>query len=86
MIGSVVVSYDFSYRVNVIIRNEPLTGKFSYTLFDMVTGSKPAVQTQFDTFDQAANAAAAHVRELLEGSANDAETAVLARLLELRPE
>ena len=37
MIQSTVISHDFVYRVNIVIRNEPLTGKFSYTVWNAET-------------------------------------------------
>jgi hypothetical protein len=80
---SIVVSSDFTFRVNIVIRPEPLTGKFSYTLWDNVTNKKVRTQTQFQTYDDAAKSAAVAVREILVGSANEAETKILRQLEEL---
>jgi hypothetical protein len=82
-IQSIVVSKDFTFRVNIVIRPEPLTGKFSYTLWDNVTNKKLATQTQFQTYDDAAKSAAVAVKELLIGSANEAEAKILQQLEEL---
>ena len=80
---SIVVSNDFTFRVNIVIRPEPLTGKFSYTLWDNVTSKKVRAQTQFQTYEDAAKSAALAVKELLIGSANEAETKILRQLEEL---
>ena len=86
MIQSIAVSNDFVYRVNVVIRNEPLTGKFSYTLRDAVTGKKNRVQTQFSTFENAAKAAASTVRDAIVGSAAEAESRLIDQLMHLLPQ
>ncbi len=84
MLQSIVVSKDFVYRVTVVIRNEPLTGKFSYTLWDAVTGKKNSVQTQFSTFEDAAEAAASAVKEAILGSAVEAKLQLIEQLTQLQ--
>jgi hypothetical protein len=84
MAESIVVAKDFTYRVNVAIRNEPLTGKFSYVLWDAVTREKITVQTQFATFDDAAKAAGEKMKQLMTGSASDAEASLVKELIALR--
>jgi hypothetical protein len=86
MTQSIVLSNDFVYRVNVVIRNEPLTGKFSYTLWDAVTGKKNSVQTQFTTFEDAAKAAACAVKEAIVDSAAEAESHLIEQLTQLLPQ
>jgi hypothetical protein len=83
---SIVVSNDFTFRVSIVVRNEPLSGKFSYTLWDNVTKKKVSVQTQFDSYDEAAKGAAIAVRNLLVGSAKEAETSIIQQLQELASE
>lgn len=80
---SIVISNDFTFRVSIVVRNEPLTGKFSYTVWDYVTNKKAGSQTQFDTYEEAAKGAAIAVRNLLVGSANQAEKKIINQLQEL---
>jgi hypothetical protein len=86
MIQSIVLSHDLIYRVNVVIRNEPLTGKFSYTIWDAETGTKNAVQTQFTDFEDAAKAAASSVREAIANSAKKAELRLIEEFTRLWPQ
>lgn len=80
---AIVVSKDFTFRVSIVVRNEPLTGKFSYTLWDDATKQKTAVQTQFDSYDEVVKGAATAVRNLLVRSAEKAETSIIQQLQEL---
>lgn len=81
---SLVVSKDLIYRLTVIIRDEPLTEKFSCSVWDTAKGEKVDVQTQFDTFEDAAKAGGSVVRQLLTSFAAEAESNLIRELLTLR--
>jgi len=81
---SLVVSKEFIYRLTVVIRDEPLTEKFSCTVLDSAKSEKVGVQTQFNTFEDAAKAAGSLVRQLVTSFAVEAESSLVKELLTLR--
>lgn len=85
-VQSIILSHEIVRRVHVILRNEPLTGKFSYTVFDAETGKKIKAKTQSDTFEKAAEAAAQDVLQAIADSAVESQGRLIKELIALKPE
>ncbi len=84
-VPSIVLSHGFVYHLNVVIRNEPLTGKYSYTVVDPEAGKNIDTKTQYNTWEDAAKAAGKAVTQAMTAAATRTEAKVVKDLITLKP-